>query len=157
MTIVNPAKESLEIEQRAQREAARNRHPDAELSDALKGTFPASDPVAVQAPVTAGSAPAESDAQADESRHSPLQTDFEAMSQNAEATKGSGSVVEDVKNGVSDKLKSYGVDANQITEAAGERVTELQRLFIDEIKARPLRALGWAAAAGFVFGFWAAK
>ena len=83
-------------------------------------------------------------------------TGFKAMSQNAETMDGSD-LVEDVKNGVSDKLKSYGVDTNQITEAAGERVTELQQLLIDEIKARPLRAVGWAAAAGVVFGFWAAK
>jgi len=86
----------------------------------------------------------------------PEATGFKAMSQNAEAMEGPD-LVEDVKKGVSDRLTSYGVDANQITEAAGEQVTELQQLIIDEIKARPLRALGWAAAAGVIFGFWAAR
>ncbi len=84
-------------------------------------------------------------------------TGFKAMSQNAEAMDGSDSLVDDVKNGVSDKLRSYGVDADQIMDGAGERATELQRLIIDEIKARPLRALGWAAAAGVIFGCWAAR
>ena len=90
------------------------------------------------------------------------ETGFKAMSQNAEAMEGGGShnedgKTDDGKNGITASLKSYGVDTNQIAEAAGEQATELQRLIIDEIKARPLRALGWAAAAGAVLGFWAAK
>ena len=85
------------------------------------------------------------------------ETGFKAMSQNAEAMDSSGSQHEDGNKGIAPSLKSYGVDTNQITEAAGERATELQQLIIDEIKARPMRALGWAAAAGVIFGFWAAK
>lgn len=54
-------------------------------------------------------------------------------------------------------LKSVGIDTDRMTEAAGEQVSELQRLVIEEVRARPLRALAWAAAAGVVFGFWAAK
>jgi hypothetical protein len=50
----NPAIASLKIEQRAQRQAARQRGRDGELDDALEATFPASDPVSLQAPVTAG-------------------------------------------------------------------------------------------------------
>ncbi len=48
MATVNPAKESLRKEQREQRQARRGRDEDADLDEALKGTFPASDPVALQ-------------------------------------------------------------------------------------------------------------
>lgn len=50
-----------------------------------------------------------------------------------------------------------GVDTNQMTEAAGERVGELQEMLESEIRARPMRALGWALAIGVVVGFWVAK
>jgi len=36
-------------------------------------------------------------------------------------------------------------------------VSDLQSLLVDEIKARPLRAVAWAAAAGLAIGFWAAR
>lgn len=58
---------------------------------------------------------------------------------------------------VNEDLKSVGIDTDRMTEAAGERVSELQSLLIDEVRAQPLRALAWAAAAGVVVGFWAAK
>ena len=54
-------------------------------------------------------------------------------------------------------LKSVGIDTDRMTEAAGQHVSELQRLVLDEVRARPMRALAWAAAAGVAFGFWAAK
>ncbi|RDJ21944.1 hypothetical protein DWF00_26830 [Bosea caraganae] len=50
----NPAKESLRQEQREQKEAARKKGKDADLVDALKDTFPASDPVAAQSTTTPG-------------------------------------------------------------------------------------------------------
>ena len=52
----NPAKESLRKEQKEQRKAEREHGKDALLNRALKDTFPASDPVAAQAPVTPGAA-----------------------------------------------------------------------------------------------------
>ena len=55
MTNTNPAKESLRQEQQEQREAAK-KGPDAELDKALKDTFPASDPIAAQAPTKPGAA-----------------------------------------------------------------------------------------------------
>ncbi len=103
----NPAVESLKIELRAQRKAARRKGRDGELHDALEDTFPASDPVAMQTSVTPGAA------------------DNEFVD---------GAV-----------------------EMARERVTELQRLLLSEVRARPMRALGWAAAAGIILGFWAAR
>jgi hypothetical protein len=48
MVTVNPAKESLRKEQQEQRQAGRGKGRDADLHEALKGTFPASDPVASQ-------------------------------------------------------------------------------------------------------------
>lgn len=54
-------------------------------------------------------------------------------------------------------LKSVGIDTDRMTEAAGEQVSELQSLLIAEVRSQPLRALAWAAAAGVIFGFWAAK
>lgn len=50
----NPAKESLRKEQKEQRKAEREHGKDAELDKALEETFPASDPVAVQTPITPG-------------------------------------------------------------------------------------------------------
>lgn len=47
--------------------------------------------------------------------------------------------------------------ADGAVATAGERVTELQQLLLNEVWARPLRALGWAAAAGVMLGFWAAR
>lgn len=58
---------------------------------------------------------------------------------------------------VPSNLRTVGIDTDRITEAAGERVSELQGLLIDEVRARPMRALAWAAAVGAVFGFWAAR
>lgn len=93
--------------EKAQRQAARDKGPDGELHDALEGTFPASDPVSMQAPVTPGAAENEFD--------------------------------------------------SELVGMAGERVSELQELLVNEVRARPLRALGWAAAGGIVLGFWAAR
>ena len=47
-TTHNPAKESLRKEQAAQRHDAKHKGKDADLNQALKDTFPASDPVAAQ-------------------------------------------------------------------------------------------------------------
>ncbi|HEV7257744.1 MAG TPA: hypothetical protein VGN82_08175 [Bosea sp. (in: a-proteobacteria)] len=110
----NPAVASLKIEQRAQRQAARRKGADGELSDALKATFPASDPVAAQAPVTAGGAP----------------TDY---------------------------IYWMGEEAEELKEMAGEGFGNLEQLLSDEIRARPLRAIAWAAAAGAIVGFFAAR
>ncbi len=50
----NPAIESLRREQQAQRRAGSERTDDQRLDNALKETFPASDPVAVQSPAKPG-------------------------------------------------------------------------------------------------------
>lgn len=58
---------------------------------------------------------------------------------------------------IASNLKSVGIDTDRMTEAAGEGVSELQRLVIEEVRAQPMRALAWAAAIGVVVGFWAAR
>ena len=52
----SPAVESLRLEQKAQRKEERELTPDQNLERALKDTFPASDPVAEQVPITPGGA-----------------------------------------------------------------------------------------------------
>lgn len=52
----NPAVESLRQEQKTQRKEERELTPDQKLERALKDTFPASDPVAEQVPITPGGA-----------------------------------------------------------------------------------------------------
>ncbi|MDP3408323.1 hypothetical protein [Bosea sp. (in: a-proteobacteria)] len=53
-TTTNPATESLRQEQQEQRETVAKHGKDALLDKALEDTFPASDPVAAQAPMTPG-------------------------------------------------------------------------------------------------------
>lgn len=50
-----------------------------------------------------------------------------------------------------------GIDTQEFGRAVGDSAGEWQRMLLEEIQARPLRALGWAAAAGFVFGVWSAR
>ncbi len=85
-----------------------------------------------------------------------MEDGFKVMSQNADVG-GSDTSRQGGSGNVAAQLKSYGVDTDQMTDAAAERASELQRLLIDEVRARPMRALGWAAAAGIVLGFWAAR
>lgn len=81
-----------------------------------------------------------------------MEDGFKVMSQAADADRAEGRSRDEAS-----RLKNYGVDTDQMTEAATERVSKLQRLLIDEIRARPMRAVGWAAAAGIILGFWAAR
>lgn len=52
----NPATQSLRKEQAEQRKAERGKGKDADLNDALRATFPASDPVALESPTRTGAA-----------------------------------------------------------------------------------------------------
>lgn len=83
-------------------------------------------------------------------------TGFKAMSQNAESG-GGDKEKQTGESGIAANLKAMGVDTNQMSEAAGERVGEFQEMLESEIRARPMRALGWAVGIGVVIGFWAAK
>lgn len=73
-----------------------------------------------------------------------MENGFKAMSRSAD---------EAATHGQSETLEVM----DDVTDAASERVGDFQQLLVDEIRARPLRALGWAAAAGVVLGMWAAR
>lgn len=62
-----------------------------------------------------------------------------------------------LKDDVSGKLKSVGVDTDTMADAAREQVSELQRILADEMRARPMRALGVAAAVGLFVGLMTAR
>ncbi len=62
-----------------------------------------------------------------------------------------------MRDEVSDKLKSVGVDTDVMVDAAKEQVSELQRILMDEMRARPMRALGVAAAVGLFVGLMTAR
>lgn len=74
---------------------------------------------------------------------------FKAMSQSADADHPKG-------EGASD-LQRRHADTDELAEVVTDRASELQRLIVDEIRDRPFRALGWAAATGFVLGIWVSR
>jgi ElaB/YqjD/DUF883 family membrane-anchored ribosome-binding protein len=64
---------------------------------------------------------------------------------------------EDIAATVSERLRAVGVDTDKMVDIAKEQATELQQLIEDEIRERPLRALGIAAAVGLFVGFLSAR
>ena len=64
---------------------------------------------------------------------------------------------EDLAATVSEKLRSVGVDTDRMVEIAREQAGDLEELIIREIRERPLRALGLAAAVGLFVGFLSAR
>lgn len=64
---------------------------------------------------------------------------------------------EEITAAVSQTLRSVGVDPEKVADVAKEQATDLQRLIVQEIQERPLRALGLAAAVGLFVGFLSAR
>ena len=64
---------------------------------------------------------------------------------------------EDLAATVSEKLRSVGVDTDRMVDAAKKQAGDLESMIIDEIRARPLRAVGLAAAVGLFVGFLTAR
>lgn len=64
---------------------------------------------------------------------------------------------EDLAATVSSKLKAVGVDTDRLVDVAKEQADDLQELIAREIRERPLRALGLAAAVGLFVGFLSAR
>lgn len=82
-----------------------------------------------------------------------MENGFKVMSQAADAD-----VVGTASGAYGDRPPSqFGRDDEAGDTSNNERAGDLQQLLIDEVRKQPMRALGWAAAAGFVIGFWAAK
>ena len=78
---------------------------------------------------------------------------IEAMTRDAASV---GKVVHrsavDIAAEVTRKLKEAGVDTNQLVITAREHSDDIQRRIVEEIRERPLRAIGFAAFAGLAFG-----
>lgn len=88
----------------------------------------------------------------------------EMRDQAVQAAKGAGEMAKSLAEGageigaqVSEKLKTVGVDTDAMLSAAKSQAGELQKLLADELRARPLRALGLAAAAGLILGYLSAR
>lgn len=80
---------------------------------------------------------------------------FNVMSQKADDVGDASGEHEDAK--AFDAGLPDGLDAEPMIETAKERADEFERMLMDEVRDRPLRALAWAAAAGFVVGIWATR
>jgi ElaB/YqjD/DUF883 family membrane-anchored ribosome-binding protein len=63
----------------------------------------------------------------------------------------------DVAENVSSKLKSIGVDTDVMVDMAKDKATDLQKLLMSELKDRPMRSLGIAAAVGLLFGYMSSR
>jgi ElaB/YqjD/DUF883 family membrane-anchored ribosome-binding protein len=63
----------------------------------------------------------------------------------------------DLADAVSSRLKTVGVDTQVMTDLAKDHASELQRMIGDELRARPMRALGIAAAIGVLVGLMTAR
>lgn len=64
---------------------------------------------------------------------------------------------EDIAATVTERLRSVGVDTDKMANLAREQASDLQQLIEDEIRERPLRALGLAAAVGLFIGYLSAR
>lgn len=64
---------------------------------------------------------------------------------------------EDIAATVTNRLRAVGVDTDRMADVAREQASELQTLIEDEIRERPLRALGLAAAVGLFVGYLSAR
>lgn len=63
----------------------------------------------------------------------------------------------ELADAVSSRLKTVGVDTEVMANVAKDQATELQRLLGEELRARPMRALGIAAAVGVFVGLMTAR
>lgn len=63
----------------------------------------------------------------------------------------------DLADAVTSRLKTVGVDTEVMANMAKGQASELQRMIGDELRARPMRALGIAAAIGVVVGLMTAR
>lgn len=70
---------------------------------------------------------------------------------------GSSSEGGSMTDTVTTRLKSVGVDTDQMVTAAKDQATELQRMLGEELRTHPMRTLGIAAAVGVFVGLLTAR
>ena len=58
----------------------------------------------------------------------------------------------DIAAEVTRKLREAGIDTDQLLITARDQAGDLQKMIVDEVRSRPVRALGFAALAGVVVG-----
>jgi len=73
------------------------------------------------------------------------------------AAENMGRSASEMAETVSTKLKTVGVDTDVMVNAAKDQASELQRIIADELRVRPVRALGIAAAVGVFVGLMTAR
>jgi ElaB/YqjD/DUF883 family membrane-anchored ribosome-binding protein len=113
----------------------------------------AKDELATGAEDIAGEAKAAAGAAKSTARTTAKRVRREADAIEASLTRGA----EDLAASVGEKLRAAGLDTDRMVDVAKEQATELQRLIEEEIRERPLRALGLAAAVGLFVGFLSAR
>ena len=77
-------------------------------------------------------------------------TSFVAFSRRADELASRGN--SNSRSGLSASFKALGIDTGRMAERASDYVDDWQEMLVEEIRARPLRAVGWAAMAGLVVG-----
>jgi ElaB/YqjD/DUF883 family membrane-anchored ribosome-binding protein len=75
-----------------------------------------------------------------------------ARGEAADLTRRVAAETAEIADAVVARLKGVGVDPDKMVSAAKDQASELQRLLADELRARPLRAIGMAAAFGLLVG-----
>lgn len=88
-----------------------------------------------------------------------MQNEFNTTSPSSGSSNSPGP---EPRNGARDEAAREGASQVDIDKqghggAVGDRAGEWQLMLLEEIQARPLRAMGWAATAGFLFGIWSAR
>lgn len=79
---------------------------------------------------------------------------FKEMSEHADALKDD---FDHDATGASATLSPDGVGTDRMAAIGRQAASEFQQLIEEEIRARPMRAVGWATAAGLVLGFLVAR
>ena len=110
-----------------------------------------------QAAAAASSAKATIEDGVEEVKTQARRTGARVRSQAAEVQDTLTQGADDIAATVSEKLRAVGVDADRMVDVAREQVSELQQLVEDEIRERPLRALGIAAMVGLFVGYMSAR
>lgn len=110
-----------------------------------------------QATAAAKSAKATIDSGVEEVKAEARRTGARAKGQAADLQDTLAQGAEEIAATVTERLRAVGVDADRMVDVAKEQATELQQLIEDEIRERPLRALGIAAMVGLFVGYMSAR